>query len=182
MKRKCIFVIGPEGSGSTLIAQMVSTALNGSIEWNGRGFNCCNSGHCDSNNDYVLPCRDTKHLVCHRSLPFYKNSKWPPIEKWRSIYDSYFIICTRDITISKKSVARRFGRKPETMSEHLNIARNLINEILRSEEKCFIWSYETFMYLKKDYFRTLIEFLKLESDYFPDNIKDANAKYINHLA
>lgn len=179
MKRKCIFVIGPEGSGSTLIAQTISFALNGNDEWNGRGFNCCNSGNCDSHNDYVFPCKNVEHLVCHRSLPFFKSPKWPSIEKWRSVYDPYFIICTRDTTISKESVTNRFGRKPETVSDHLNEARKLITKLLRSEEKCFIWSYETYMYLKEEYFAKLGEFLKLEGDYFPTNFKDANRKYIN---
>jgi hypothetical protein len=179
MKKKCVFVIGPESSGSTLVAQLISEVLNGADEWNGRGFNCCNSASCDKENNFSLPCKEVEHLICHRSLPFMEEAKWPPLEKWQSVYDAHFIICTRDATISKRSVRQRFGRKPETIEEHQKRARVMIGKVLKSESKSFIWSYETFMYLQEDYFRLLCDLLGVENSYFTSNIKDANLKYIN---
>jgi hypothetical protein len=177
-KESCIFVIGPESSGSTLIAKIISTALNGNSEWNGRGFNCCNSATCDLDNDFVYPCSEVEHLVCHRSLPFMLEPKWPPIKKWQKTYDARFIICTRDTTISQLSVASRFKRKAETIVDHQKTAKQIVAELLDSEEKCFIWSYETFMCLHENYLQELFKFLKIESNYFPETLKDANVKYI----
>jgi len=178
MKEKCIFIIGPESSGSTLIAKIISTALNGTDDWNGRGFNCCNSASCDRENGFMSPCGEVKHLVCHRSLPFFLEPEWPPIEDWKAKYDASFIICTRDATIAERSVAERFKRNAKTISEQQNRANQIISELLKSESKSFIWSYETFMYLQEDYLQLLFDFLKLESDYELKSLRDANFKYI----
>ena len=177
-KKPCIFVIGPESSGSTLIARIISTALNSDDTWNGRGFNCCNSATCDHGNDFVFPCSDVEHLVCHRSLPFMLEPKWPPIKEWQKTYDARFIICTRDTTISQLSVASRFKRKAETIVDHQNKATEIIAGLLKSEDKCFIWSYETFMCLRENYLQELFKFLNIDSDYFPETLQDANVKYI----
>ena len=178
MKKKAIFVIGPEGSGSTLIAQIISNDLNGLAEWNGSGFNCCNSATCDKNNNFTIPCREVDHIVCHRSLPFLSNATWPPIDQWKSLYDVYFVICTRDTTISKMSVIRRFQRKLDVISAHQNQAKRIIKEIIKSDSKHFIWSYETFMYLQEDYLRQLRNSLGIKKDEFSDILKDANSKYL----
>jgi hypothetical protein len=103
---------------------------------------------------------------------------WPPIEEWQSIYNAYFIICTRDTTISKLSVAKRFKRKIETISEHQNQSMQIIVDILRSKSKSFIWSYETFMFLKEYYLRELFRFVDVQSEYIPECIIDGNIKYI----
>ena len=67
MKNKCVFTIGPESSGSMLIAKIVTEVLG--IEsygnWNAVGW-------IDKGN----------HKVCHRSLPFGIPQKYPDIEKW----------------------------------------------------------------------------------------------------
>ena len=65
LKKNCIFVIGPESSGSTLIARIINEALSGA-KWSGRGFNCCDAGRCDKDSSYTLPCSSVEDLVCHR--------------------------------------------------------------------------------------------------------------------
>jgi len=182
MKKRCVFVIGSESSGSTLIAQIISAALNGDAGWSGRGFNCCDSAFCDRENDFSQPCSEVEHLVCHRSLPFGLEPEWPPLKAWQSGYDAYFILCTRDSTIAALSVKKRFQRKPETITGHQQKAKEIMEEVLRSEAKSFLWSYETFMFLKESYLQEVYSFLDLKSDYLPSEIKDANPKYINHSA
>ncbi len=179
MKRKCVFVIGPEGSGSTLIAKLISTALNNTADWNGRGFNCCNEVACDKETGYVKPHKDVEHLVCHRSLPFMYDPLWPPVEEWRNEYDAYFVICTRDINISKLSIIKRFGRKAATIDEHHNKARAIITNLLQTHQNSFVWSYESFMFLREAYFKRLLHFLGQESNYFPEFLNDANLKYLD---
>tara|TARA_R110002050_G_scaffold80304_3_gene171796 strand:+ start:6854 stop:7471 length:618 start_codon:yes stop_codon:yes gene_type:complete len=180
MKQKCIFIIGPESSGSTLIAKIISAALNGDDGWNGRGFNCCNSASCDSEKYFLLPCREVQHLVCHRSLPFFLNPEWPPIKEWQSAYDARFVICTRDSTIAQRSVSERFERKLEIIQNHQAVARQIISDLLSSNAQNFIWSYETFMFLKEDYLQLLFAFLEIESEFAPESLMDANLKYIKN--
>jgi hypothetical protein len=182
MKKKCVFIIGPESSGSTLIAQIISAALNGDTAWSGRGFNCCDSAFCDRQNDFSQPCSKVEHLVCHRSLPFGLEPEWPPIEEWQSKYDAYFVLCTRDSTVSALSVKKRFQRKPNLIADHQNEAKKMITEVLRSDAKSFLWSYETFMFLNETYLQQVYCFLGLKSDYVPAEIKDANPKYIDQSA
>ncbi len=179
MKRKCVFIIGPESSGSTLIAQIISAALNGDTAWSGRGFNCCNSPFCDRATDFTKPCSQVEHLVCHRSLPFGQKPEWPPIKEWQSMYEAYFVLCTRDSTISALSVKKRFQRKSEHIAEHQSLAREILTDLLKSKAKSFLWSYETFMFLKEAYLEEIFSFLDLTSDYRPAEIKDANPKYID---
>ncbi len=179
-KKKCIFVIGPESSGSTLLAQIISAALNGDQEWSGRGFNCCNKGKCDADNGYMFPHEEVEHLVCHRSMPFLQEAVWPPIEKWKEHYDATFVISTRDTTISKLSVVNRFNRSPETVEAHQERARKDITQLLKEDSKTFLFSYETFMYLGDAYIQELYQFLGIKSDYMPESLRDGNLKYVSN--
>lgn len=178
MKEKCIFIIGPESSGSTLIAKIISTALNGDTGWNGRGFNCCNNWECDRNNDFTKPCSEVEHLVCHRSLPFGENPEWPQIEQWKDLYDATFIICTRDASISSQSVLDRMKRSNNERLQNQKRAITIIKEIISSDSNSFVWSYETFMLLQETYLKQLYNFLEIDNNYFPKSIIDANTKYI----
>ncbi|WP_417608711.1 hypothetical protein [Owenweeksia hongkongensis] len=178
MKEKCIFVIGPESSGSTFIAKVISTALNGDTGWNGRGFNCCNKWDCDRENGFTKSCSEVKHLVCHRSLPFGEISQWPPISEWEDFYDANFILCTRDASISSNSVLDRMKRTQKSRNLNLLKSTEIIKDIIGSESKSMIWSYETFVLLQEAYLKQLYDFLKIKSDYLPDSIIDANSKYI----
>jgi hypothetical protein len=91
----------------------------------------------------------------------------------------YVVICTRDITISEKSRLNRMSfRTPEDVSKHSVKAKEIINDILKKYNNWFIWSYETFMYLEKEYLLQLFKFLKINPNDFQFVIKEGNCKYI----
>lgn len=164
MKYKCVFIIGPESSGSMLIARMLAEVLG--IErygkWNGVGW--VDKG---------------KHKVCHRSLPFNIPPQYPDITKWISNneqdYEIYFVITTRDITISEVSRIKRFPKTMEQVQKESKKAKDSITELLSSDEKCFVFSYEAFMFLKLAYLRRLYKFLGIDSEFIPD-IVDGNKR------
>lgn len=62
----------------------------------------------------------------------------------------------------------------QVKGESLN-AKVIISELLGSEQKCFIFSYESFMFLELEYLRRLYKFLGIESDFIPE-IADGNKR------
>lgn len=170
MKRKAVFVLGAESSGSKLIAMVISNAL--SIDdygdWDGTGYS-------DKGNDKVL----------HRSLPYMIPPQWPSIEEWvdENIagYDLYFVICTRDISLSEYSRAIRWDKSSQQIKGESNRARQMISKIITSHHAHMIWSYETFMFLKQPYLQTLYKFLDIESDFMPVLI-DGNKRWLDTLS
>ncbi|MEM8777525.1 MAG: hypothetical protein AAGF26_01370 [Cyanobacteria bacterium P01_G01_bin.49] len=171
MMRKCIFVIGPESSGSMLIAKICSHVLGiheygtwDGVAWSDKG----------------------EHKVCHRSLPYgSKPPKFPNIEHWISqneeSYEVYFILTTRDITISELSRFYRFLKPLKQSQKESEKARDIMTMIINSKYKHFIWSYETFMFLKKEYLNCLYKFLDMESEFIP-NIVDSNSSKVAKLS
>ncbi|HIA08061.1 MAG TPA: hypothetical protein EYN73_03110 [Chromatiaceae bacterium] len=120
-----------------------------------------------------------EHKVCHRSLPFGVPPKYPNIDHWVSSnqddYDIYFVLTTRDQTLSELSRIDRF-KKPQAQVEYESIrAREFMRKLIDSDQSKFIWSYETFMYLERDYLALLYDFLGVESDFVPP-IEDGNRK------
>ena len=67
MNKKCVFVIGPEGTGSKLIARVISHVLGIQAYGEWRGGEWSDEGG---------------HKVCHRSLPFGRASRYPDIAEW----------------------------------------------------------------------------------------------------
>ena len=173
-RNKCIFVIGPESSGSTMIARIISANLNQHDfgEYNGTNFNA----------DHF------QHRVCHRSLPS-RNPRvpdWPDIDEWLQEfqdYEIYFVLCTRDIHISELSRLFRSRMVPgldissHQFREDSLKARQIIIDVLGRKLNYFLWSYETFMYLGRDYLRLLNRFLDVEADFMP-KVQDGNIKYL----
>jgi hypothetical protein len=164
MKNKCVFTVGPESSGSMLIARIIANVLN--VEkygkWDGVGW--IDKG---------------KHKVCHRSLPFNIPPQYPNIAKWISDnkrnYDIYFVITTRDLTISEVSRINRFPKTMEQVQKESKNARAVISALLNSDQKCFVFSYETFMFLELAYLKRLYKFLGIDSNFIPDII-DGNKR------
>jgi hypothetical protein len=177
--KKCIFVVGLVGSGSTHIAKVISGALGNKSNWNGRGFNCCNDAFCDEESDFLLPHKPVKELVCHRSFPF--GNKWPDVAGWIKQYDCYFVICTRDRTISEKSRVLKHNRTIVEARKQTGKARELIKYIINSDQKYFMWSYETFMLLEDEYLRLLFGFLGIKKENTKLHLRDANLKYIKPI-
>lgn len=167
--KKCIFVIGPESTGSKLIAKVCAHALDIKKfgEWDG-------SAECDT---------DT-HKVHHRSLPYGLSPQFPDIEKWISEhhndYDIYFILTTRDITISKFSRYQRWKKPSKQSSEESATAKEIMLSVMQAEHPYFIWSYESFMFLGETYLQTLYQFLGVECDFMPKLI-DANVNKVKKI-
>lgn len=117
--------------------------------------------------------------VCHRSLPFGSPSVYPNVRKWindnEGEYELYFVLTTRDQTISEASRINRFNKPVEQVQRESLEARQIIRDLLGSEQKCFIFSYETFMYLELSYLQQLYRFLGVESGFMP-SITDGNRR------
>ena len=162
-RNKCILVIGPESSGSKLIARTVAQALDiaGFEEWNGTGW-------ADRGGD----------KVCHRSLPYAIPPVWPDVDSWimenKGQYDIYFILCTRDLTLSETSRISRWGKTPGQVALESEHAREIMHSVMRGRQPRFVWSYETFMFLGKAYLDDLYAFLGVSSGFMPE-LKDGNA-------
>lgn len=156
--KKCVFVIGPESSGSKLIARICAHVL-GIKQYEPMGG-------CDFVNE--------THKVCHRSLPFLNPPQYPDIEDWinqnKAVYNLFFILTTRDITISEQSRARRFKKSTEQVKEESEIAKTIMTSVMENQPNCFIWSYETFMFLRMPYLQKLYQYLDLHSDFIPEII------------
>ena len=181
MKKNCIFVTGPESSGSTLIAKVINEALCNQ-SWNGRGFNCCDDPRCDIENGYMAPCQPKESLVCHRSLPF--DDSWPPIAEWNKFYTPKYVICTRDSNVCRVSQLSRFKWKDdETLANEKKKAVGILNELIYDKDiPTFIWSYETYILLDKVYLHLLADFLEIPRHCF-DKITpplNGNLKYISN--
>ena len=164
MKGKCVFVIGPEGTGSKLIARIISQALDisGFNEWRGNGW--CDNG---------------QHKVCHRSLPYQNPPRYPDIEGWilenKTGYEIFFVLTTRDITLSEISRINRFGKTAMQVHSESETAKTIIKNLINSESQYYIWSYETFMFLGIDYLKLLYGFLGIKSNFCPPLV-DGNKK------
>ena len=167
IRPKCVFVIGPESTGSKLIAKICSHVLD--IQpfgrWDGTAWS--DKG---------------QHCVLHRSLPYYIPPVFPDVQAWieekQANYDLYFVLTTRDITMSHLSRYERWQKPESDCIQQSKRAREIMLSIMNSEQKSFIWSYETFMFLRQSYLHQLYEFLGVTSDFIPDLI-DANAKKFN---
>jgi hypothetical protein len=183
-KPSCVFVIGPESSGSTYIARLISRALERG-NWSGRGFNCCSEAMCDVESGHVLPCSPVEEgrLVCHRSLPFGRN-EYPPIAAWQATYEAKWVICVRDQTISELSRQHRFLKTAALCTEQSAAARLLCADLLASNTATYVWSYEGFMFLGDAYLQHLFRFLCIQmpaaADLQDEELvaRDGNLKYV----
>lgn len=157
-------MIGPEGTGSKLIARIISQALGikGFDEWSGNGW--CDSG---------------QHKICHRSLPYKNPPRYPDIGRWilenKAEYEIVFVVTTRDITLSEMSRTKRFGKSSMQVHNESETAKFMIKNLINSGNQYYIWSYETFMFLGIDYLKLLYGFLGIESDFCP-SLMDGNRK------
>ncbi len=168
MPDKCIFVFGPESTGSMLVARICAHVLEiqSFNTWDGVGW-CENS--------------EVGHKVLHRSLPYGLNPpQYPDISQLQDEnrhLEHYFILTTRDISLAGLSKRQRFKKSKGQVENEMEMARKIMAEIMTNESNVMIWSYETFMYLKSTYLNQLYKFLNVAADFMPDLI-DANKKRI----
>jgi len=156
---KTIFVIGPEASGSRLIARHVAHA-HGIHGWGGHAWACG-----------PFAC------ILHCSLPYTKHRHWLDVETCRQRYPNRrWILCTRDATCSASSSIQSKWT-PQERAENRNMASIMMNSLLLSDERTYVWSYETFMLLGKPYFMDLCKFLDIETHGI-FTLTDGNKKYM----
>jgi len=117
-------------------------------------------------------------------MPFGAPPRFPSIEEWISEnandYDIYFILTTRDATISEFSRVARFSKTLTEVRQDSETARTLMRKVIDSGEKNLIWSYEAFMFLREDYLKRLYSFLGVDSDFIPP-LQDGNEMRIREM-
>lgn len=157
---KTIFVIGPEASGSRLIARYVARAhkLHG---WDGHGW-ICGPDAC----------------VLHCSLPYTKHRHWLDVEGCiRKYQNRFWILCTRDTHCSQSSSIQSKWTNTQRADNNL-MASQVMQCLLLGQERTYVWSYETFMLLQNSYLKDLCEgFLGVKKPGLLQ-LKDGNRKYI----
>lgn len=168
-EKRAYIITGPESSGSQFISRVISYVVGKDKRyksWSGEGFN-------------GQACDDI--IVLHKSQPYSSEGKYLSLKDFEYMfkgYKKYFIITTRDKNIIDLSKKRRFCKKDKKQLEmEFFRSRKLLGEIIE-KRPCFIWSYETFLYLGQPYLKKLYEFLEVDSDFFPSDVFNGNKKYI----
>ena len=166
-------ITGPECSGSSFIAQVVAHACGvDSVfqQWDGRG---------------QLGEIGDKIIILHRSQPYGPECDFISLREFEGMYEGYelrFILTTRDRSISAVSNSKRRNRTPELQAEHEQRALTIMREIMASDHRFFVWSYETFMFLRHSYLQQLyLTFVETDTPFYPPDcsIVDANKKYVD---
>ncbi len=168
-KKDLVIVTGFESSGSVFLARTCSFVLGKSDrfeDWNGYGW------HGDVGDDLV---------IIHRSMPYGLHPKSWFAELKDEIadladYRTRYIICTRDLTISRISRRMRFGGSDNEYRADDEKARVIFDEIMTSFDY-FIFSFESALALRKSYYLDFYDWLGVESDFDPP-LFDANRPYI----
>lgn len=149
MKRAYI-ITGAESTGSVFISKCISTSM-GFHDWDGYHF--------------YEPSSDIKFL--HRSQPFLTSQQYSTYDELSKIFSSYeckYIICTRDISFSNLSKRKKYERTNHQLKHNHNTCKSIISDIVKSNEKYFIWNYETMVYLGDVYFDILYDFLEIDNN------------------
>lgn len=169
---RLVVITGFESSGSVFLARVVSVVLGKCAkfgDWSGYGWNG------EQGDDLI---------IIHRSMPFTRNPKkwWSELEQEIEALESYskeFIVCTRDLNISKLSRLKRFGGTLDKYHDDDRKARGIFFELL-ARERCFVFSLESAIALEGAYYKILFEWLGVSSNFRP-NVFDANRPYIRPL-
>ena len=170
--KRLIIVTGFESSGSVFAARIVSFVLGKCSkfgDWNGYGWN----------GKY-----GEKLVIVHRSMPYMRNPKrWiNDLENEIALLKDYsreFIICTRDLNISRISRIKRFGGIHSEYKNDDKRAAEIFSRII-SEEKYFILNLETALALGDAYYQGLFAWLNVETNFSPKVI-DVNNPYIKNI-
>lgn len=178
---KCVLVTGPECSGSKLIAKTIAHAM-GIINfntWSGIGWsNSRNKLGNIEHSDARDALRNNIDVVCHRSIP-YAQGEYLDIDDFVKViegFDRYFVLTTRDQSVVNISKHRKTKKNKKRLSIEKNRSRKTLIKII-NEQRFYIWSYETFMYVGKPYLKNLYNFLGVDSNFCPNTV-DGNSKYI----
>ena len=167
--KKLIIITGYESTGSCFTSQIISFVLgkcHNFGDWDGHGWNG------EKGDDLI---------ILHRSMPHFRKPKRWFDELAAEIdgmddYEKSYIICTRDLNISKTSRIKRWRGSWAEYQKDDDQASEIFASLIKSQ-KTFIFSLETAIALKDSYYAILYEWLGVQSDFFPP-IYDANAPYI----
>ena len=95
-------------------------------------------------------------------------------------HSTEFVICTRDLNASNRSRLKRFGGTIEEYEADNEKAKSVF-EGLMCNERCFVMSYESAVALGDAYYRTLFDWLGVDSQFSPP-IFDANRPHIRDIS
>ena len=167
---KVFIITGPESSGSVFISKIIAYSLGATKnidDWNGYGY--CNSIKSDIK-------------ILHRSQPWGGRNKYFTLQQFNEEFkgmDLYFILTTRYQEFSNISKKSRFNSSDKDIVNNLSQSKFILSEIIESNEKYFIWNYETMLYLNEVYFDLLYNFIGSSIKHYPKCI-DGNIKYIKN--
>ncbi len=167
--KKLIVVTGYESSGSVFTAKIISFVMKKCKrfgDWSGYGWN-------GKKGDNLV--------IIHRSMPYKRKPKmWlADFEEEIAGMNNYYImyvICTRDLNISKASRLLRFGGNYLEYKNDDAIATEIF-EFLIQNQTTYIFSYETAVCLSDVYYQLLYQWLGVSSKFSPP-IYDANQPYV----
>lgn len=167
-KPKAVLVTGPESSGSKLIAKTLAHVMEikefGS--WNG-----------------TRTVSNTGAKIHHQSLPskLGVNKEWLDIDEWytehKNDWKTYIVLTTRDKNLSILSKIKRFQKSFQDSEYEMGKAVNIMSNVINSNYRYYIFSYESFILLQKEYIQLLYKYIGINSEFCP-SIKDANKPYI----
>ena len=168
MSKKFFIITGPESSGSVFIAQVIAYyvgATNNINDWSGYGY-----------------CKSLKPniKILHRSQPWGNANQYFTLKQFKEEFkemDLYFILTTRYTQFSNLSKIKRFGRTKKDIDNNMLQSKLILSEIIKSNEKYFIWNYETMLYLNEVYFDLLYDFVEGINKHYP-KLKDGNINYM----
>ena len=168
MSKKFFIITGPESSGSVFISQVIANyvgATKNINDWNGHGY-----------------CKSLKPniKILHRSQPSGNANRFTTLKQIKEEckeMDLYFILTTRYHECSNLSKVNRFKRSEKDIINNMEKSKSILSEIIKSNEKYFIWNYETMLYLNEIYFDLLYNFVEGINKHYP-KIKDGNIKYL----
>ena len=168
MSKKVFIITGPESSGSVFISQVIANyvgATKNINDWDGYGY-----------------CKSLKPniKILHRSQPFVRAEQYFTLKQFKEEFKGmglYFILTTRYTKFSNLSKIKRFKRTKKDIDNNMLQSKLILSEIIKSNEKYFIWNYETMLYLNEVYFDLLYDFVGGINKHYP-KVKDGNIKYL----
>jgi nicotinamide riboside kinase len=155
---KTVFVIGAASTGHRLLVRALKKT-------------------CDAPRHNEAWELGSDYNIMHCSLPWGLDHQWLDIDGCIEKYTNrYWILCTRDTTCSASGDTQQRWTEDERQRFKNLVARD-IGKLLLSDEKTYIWSYETFMHLGGAYFQHLCKnFLDVKPQDVGQLI-DGNKKY-----
>ena len=168
---RLIIITGFASSGTFFAAQIISFVLG----------KCSKFGDWDVMTDKWNGEYGEELVIIHRTMPSGRNpKKWiDDLENEIALLKDYsreFIICTRDLNISRMSRIKRWGGSHYEYQHDDRRASEIFSQII-SKERCFILSLESAFALGDAYYQGLFAWLNVETNFSP-KVLNVNKTYI----